>query len=390
MSASLKLVDAPPAPQTPPATRGGGVQLSSEQDAALRGLLAGVRAKRPLQTLGGYAGTGKTVLISHLVGELPGWVVVAYTGKAADVLRKKGVYGARTIHSLIYEPIKDDTGATKWVRRAELPGVRGIIIDEASMVSETILRDLMAYEVPIIAVGDHGQLEPIGDGYNLMAQPEHRLETIHRNAGDIVRFAEMLRTGAGSSAPRRAGLTDGSVVFTKKRALQIDDALAADQIICAYNHTRVELNRKVRAAKLKARHLAGELPPDDGGPLVEGERIICLRNNRQLGLFNGMQGLASNFTEEWGRRLMTFDVDGAPFDRVPYDPEIFGQPKPTITWDPEAPMPFDYAYAVTCHKAQGSEWPAVLVFVQTSPSWDVKRWTYTAATRARTQLVWAE
>ena len=75
--------------------------LSDEQKFVSRELL---KFHKPIQTLGGYAGTGKSTVISHLIDILPNWKVCAFTGKAANVLRKKGV-PATTIHSLIYKPL---------------------------------------------------------------------------------------------------------------------------------------------------------------------------------------------------------------------------------------------------------------------------------------------
>ncbi|MFN9959486.1 MAG: hypothetical protein ACK55I_40875, partial [bacterium] len=63
------------------------------------------------------------------------------------------------------------------------------------MVGKTIYEDLRSFGKPLIFVGDHGQLEPIGDDFNLMREPDYRLETIHRNAGEIAHFAEYVRQG---------------------------------------------------------------------------------------------------------------------------------------------------------------------------------------------------
>src|SRR5262245_45897619 len=173
--------------------------LTDEQASALSRLL---EFSNQVQTLGGYAGTGKTMLIKHLVRELPRFAVCAFTGKAANVLRRKGV-PASTIHSLIYQPVEvtrfDKSGkivkVVEFVRREQLP-CSGVIVDEASMVSREIHDDLVAYDLPLIFVGDHGQLEPVADhDFNLMRNPQITLEQIHRNAGPISRFANFLRQG---------------------------------------------------------------------------------------------------------------------------------------------------------------------------------------------------
>src|SRR3954447_26441989 len=96
MPINNKIFRNPPAPTYDRAAR---VSLSDEQRAAVDRLLS---FPSPVQTLGGYAGTGKTTVIRTLNEELPLFAVCAYTGKAANVLRRKGV-AASTIHSLIFK-----------------------------------------------------------------------------------------------------------------------------------------------------------------------------------------------------------------------------------------------------------------------------------------------
>src|SRR5262249_11808404 len=156
------------------------------------------------QTLGGYAGTGKSTLVRVLKDELSSFAVCAYTGKAANVLRKKGL-PAKTIHSLIYRPRvrewEDENGKlqieTLWDRKpARDVECDGFIVDEASMVDEGIYNTLRSYKKPIIFVGDHGQLEPVnGNGFNLMGSPDITLRQVHRNAGEIAEFANFIRQG---------------------------------------------------------------------------------------------------------------------------------------------------------------------------------------------------
>ena len=161
------------------------------------------------------------------------------------------------------------------------------------MVPEDIFTDLCSFNLPIIFVGDHGQLEPVDSNFNLMEKPDYCLEEIHRNAGDVARFAEHLREGFAS---RSFQTKDGSVKFINN----IDPLLTeVDQIICAYNKTRVEINQRVRQ-KLGFTEM-----------LHVGERVMCLRNNRKQGLFNGMQGKVLNLYDgKYGRKHMDFEFDG--------------------------------------------------------------------------------
>jgi exodeoxyribonuclease-5 len=148
--------------------------------------------------------------------------------------------------------------------------------------------------------------------------------------------------------------------------------LGADQAVCAFNRTRVATNARVRA-------LLGR----EGG-VGPGDRVIALRNSRQWGLFNGMQGVVLRAGR--GDTLDFASDDGRQYRGVPFDPRQFGKPNYEYAEGPR--QPFDYAYAVTAHKGQGSEWRSVLVFEETCPYWEHARWAYTAASRAQKRLTW--
>jgi exodeoxyribonuclease-5 len=303
------------------------------------------------------------------------------------------VAGAQTIHHTIYHPVEvppllplpgespprvPPAPTVVWelkepdkLRFDNGDRIAGFLVDEASMISEDLHDDLLSFGLPCIFVGDHGQLEPVGskDVY-LMKDPDYRLETIHRNAGPVAKFAEHLRRGG---APGSCPHLCEDVRVIRKGALTNAMLLEADQIICAYNRTRVAINQRVRS-------LLGRTQP-----LEVGDRIICLRNSRPDGLFNGQQGTISRPPTQ--NHLDFVDDDGREYRDVLFDPLQFGKPRYEHSWD--EPHPFDYAYAVTCHKAQGSEWGRVLVQEQYCPFWEMRRWTYTAASRAQERLTWA-
>jgi exodeoxyribonuclease V len=346
--------------------------LTEHQKWALYQLVKGLREDKKLrQTLGGYAGTGKTTLIKYLIKFFPNYAVAAYTGKAANVLRKKEI-AASTIHSRIYKPFFDN-GAVYFDLNPDV-GCEGFIIDEASMVSKEIDEDLQSFGMPIIYVGDHGQLEPVDGNFNLMETPDYALEEIHRNAGDIAKFAEHLRKGLSARAFDR---TDGSVDFVYDRKVSDARLLSADQIICAFNKSRCEINQRVRDAKGYTKQV--EI----------GERVMCLRNNRKAGLFNGMQGTVVNLYEgKYGKKYMDFQFDDTLLEGVWYDATCFGQESYKFKSGQDSPNPFDYAHCITAHKSQGDEWGTVLVLEQKCKNWSHKRWAYTAASRAKTKVIW--
>jgi exodeoxyribonuclease V len=350
--------------------------LTEEQKDVIRKIIGNLN-KEQIQTLGGYAGTGKTTVVRVLIDVLEkkglSFLPAAYTGKAANVLRKKGL-DSSTIHSLIYQPYKDEDNETVWIlidkETIKSKGIEGFIIDEASMVSKEIHDDLLSFGLPIIYVGDHGQLEPIGTKFNLMQNPMYKLETVHRNAGEIAHFAEHLRKGNFSH--EFSGQKQVQIV--KNSAIEDKHLVAVDQIICAFNRTRVEINGRIRKYK-----------GIDITYIARNEKIICLRNKKKLGLFNGMQGIV---TKVHKNKKISFISDGIIHEKVLYDPEQFGKETNEFDFNQEE-NPFDYAYAITAHKSQGDEFGSVVAFEQRCEKWDHRRWCYTVASRAKSSLIWA-
>lgn len=342
------------------------MRLSEEQKHVIREIMS---FKKEEVRLGGYGGTGKSTVIKHLSELLPEFKVCAYTGKAVSVLKKKGIE-AQTIHSLIYKAYTDENNN---VRFSLSPGLdcEGIIVDEASMVSEAIYRDLKWFGKPMIFVGDHGQLEPIGDSFNLMAEPDYRLETIHRNAGEIAHFAQHIRMGYRPSSWQARG--SGEKIKFINRGTHRPLASKVDQVICAFNKTRVEMNMAARE----------QLRMDSLKPCV-GDRVMCLKNDKQSGLFNGMQGEIAMISNDDYFYFQNEDFT----EEVWYDRNTFNQAK--YEFEKDGPIPFDYAYAITAHRAQGSEYDSVMVLEQRCDLWDHRRWAYTAASRAKELLYWCE
>lgn len=342
--------------------------VTEEQKEVIRNVLKNI-SNKPFICIGGLAGTGKSTIIKILKNKLKNFAVGAYTGKATNVLRKKGINDARTIHNLIYYPIKEQE-ETIWLRYSSYDlSYDGFIIDEASMVSKEIHEDLLSFNKPIIYIGDHGQLEPIGINFNLMGNPDYRLETIHRNAGEIAYFANHLRKGICASKFQ----STKKVKIISKNQIEDNDLPKADQIICAFNKTRVSVNNKIRQV------LGYE------GTLCEKEKIICLKNNRKLQLFNGMQGVV---TEVYKKRISFLSNDTLYF-RLLCDYNQFGKEKNEFEFLDEQ-NPFDYAYAITTHKSQGDSFNSVVVFEEKCDKWDHKKWSYTAASRAKNLLIWCK
>lgn len=349
------------------------VILTEEQKHVVREVVKGVkRGDQQIQTIGGYAGTGKTTITATLHKFFPNFATCAFTGKAASVMRGKGMPSAKTIHSTIYFPQRDEeTGKTYFYPKPPSAlEVDGFLVDEASMVAKDEYDTMVSYGLPIIFIGDHGQLEPVGSDVNVMKDPMFKLETIHRNAGEIAYFAEHLRKGGD---PRRFH-TDSKVQVAEARDATDDIITSTDQIICAFNAFRIGVNNNVR-------RLTGR-----GDIVEEGDRIICLRNNKTDQVFNGMH--ATVHRVDLKRRKITIDTDdGERKYDLTFHPDQFGREGTMTDIDYQINL-FDFGYCITAHKSQGSEWDNIIVYEQICSKWDHRRWAYTAASRAKNGLIW--
>lgn len=349
--------------------------------------LAGRRPAKQIFRLFGYAGTGKTTLARHLAEGVDGPVAfAAFTGKAALVMRAKGCMDASTIHSLIYRPRgapKDgeetDEPAFVLNRQSAASDAKLIIVDECSMVDEELGKDLLSFGVPVLVLGDPAQLPPVkGGGYFTEAEPDVMLTEVHRQARDnpIVDLASRVREG-GTFARGRYG--DSAVV--DRRGIDRERVLAAGQVL-------VGLNKSRRAYNARIRELMGFSTPTPS----PGDKVVCLRNDKQKGLFNG--GLW--VVKEVGvskRGLVTLRVaaeealDGRTV-KVTVPPALFGgdddQVAAAMGLRTEA---FDYGYALTVHKAQGSQWDDVVLFDESFAFREHRtRWLYTGLTRAAERI----
>ena len=246
------------------------------------------------------------------------------------------------------------------------------------MVGTEVAKDLLSFQIPILAIGDPGQLPPVGDRYSdLLRGPDIVLDEIMRQDGGnrIPLFAQQLRKGWSPTGEAIAPGPD-LVVLRRDQFLHNFKTLLthASQLICATNRNRQTFNAWAR--KLLGRE----------GLLTEGEKIVRKKNAWDectlsslglLSLVNGMTGQAKN-VKDIGQGMALFD----------FVPEC----APDATFKDLGYRKFEYAYAITCHAAQGSEWPYVVVYDDSwadpqSPKFRAA-WRYTAATRAKSKLVW--
>ncbi|PHR92833.1 MAG: ATP-binding protein [Robiginitomaculum sp.] len=335
----------------------------------------------------GYAGTGKTTLARHFASEIEGKVLfAAYTGKAAIVMRKSGCRGASTIHSLIYETIEDEiTGDISFelnengpIKNAEL-----IIIDECSMVDEGIGRDLLSFGVPVLVLGDPAQLPPVkGGGYFTNHEPDIMLTEIHRQAegNPIVKLATDVREGRSLDYGQY-----GESLVIHKSEINSSMVLGADQVLVGKNVTRSMYNARIR-----------ELIGYENVFPVIGDRLVCLKNDHTAKIFNG--GLFSVTSVKTHMKtvypgfitltISSEDFPGRKEVEVRVKEEFFMGNIDKVDWrELRGTQHFDYGYALTVHKSQGSQWPDVMLFDESRAFRDDwQRWLYTGITRASERI----
>jgi exodeoxyribonuclease V len=384
------------------------IELTRMQDEAVTAIENWYKnSKEDSFFLAGYAGTGKSTLVHYAlerIGIKSDRVAFAcYTGKAALVLTQKshGKFKASTIARLIYTP-ETSKGVVTFIKKpkSELKKYKLIVIDEWSMVDGKTFNDLKSFGIKILFVGDQGQLPPVNQDHNeelneLFNNPNFSLTEIHRQAegNPIIHLSMLARTKQpipyGWHGPNNEVLVIDKFQW---QSLKEKVYLTADQIICGYNKTRHSLNQDIR-------NFMGFTDPL---PQV-GDKIICTKNDwgksiQDISLVNGMTGYVDkvkhnveqkydierealrlsfrpDFTTDKFHHLYLVNdhFNGVPYKLHPHEHSIYNQ--------------FDYGYAITCHKSQGSQWEKVVVINEVLNREEHHRWLYTAITRSSEKLV---
>jgi exodeoxyribonuclease-5 len=353
------------------------------QDQALKAVAQWLAAPDSPQLfrLFGYAGTGKSTLARHLAEHVEGLVVfAAFTGKAALVMRSKGCVDARTIHSLIYRATDTETEEPSFELNDDSDAARAklIVIDECSMVDEELGRDLLSFGRKVLVLGDPAQLPPVkGGGFFTEAEPDVMLTEVHRQAADnpIIRLSMAIREGG-----RIARGIYGESRVVGRDGLDPTLVTGADQVLVGMNKTRRAYNKRLR-----------ELRGFSGGLPQSGEKLVCLRNNRKKGLLNGALFTVKSsgvLRSRKVRMLVIPEESDGKIQRVGVIPQFFDGSEGEIPFALRKDSDeFDYGYALTVHKAQGSQWDDVVLFDESFAFREHRvRWLYTGVTRAARRL----
>jgi ATP-dependent exoDNAse (exonuclease V) alpha subunit len=334
--------------------------------------------KKQVFRLFGYAGTGKTTTIAAATEQLGLRVAyIAYTGKAASVMRNNGL-PAETLHSLIYLFDHEDKqkGELYFSLNPESAAKTAdlIVLDECSMVGDNTARDLLSFGTPVLAIGDPAQLPPVkGAGYFTNVQPDLLLTEVHRQALDspVLKLATMVREGV---TPGVGHYGDSRIMLGS--SMDEDRLWSADQVLVGTNATRNRLNRRARAHF----NMQSDYPQF-------GDKVVCLRNSHKHGVLNG-----ELFTvlkcEELSPNWLSMSVvnNDSPTDKVveglPVHKGFFNGTK-MQEYEESRSAHFDYGYALTVHKSQGSQWNDVIIVDESAMFREhMRNWLYTGITRA--------
>lgn len=349
------------------------MKFSPKQQEAISKIAAWHKTDEKRFVLAGYAGTGKSTLSKYLSQELGDTMFLAYTGKAANVLREKGNYKSSTIHSALYTLAGEEENEPRFVLNEDsnIKDCDLVIVDEYSMLPEEIIKDLEDLGKKILYLGDPFQLPPVNGECSL--KPDFFLDEIHRQALDsnILRYANDVREGKDIPF-----CVHDDFVYQPKHQFGAEDYEGADQIIVGLNKTRTDWNNRFR---LKMGFGDCEFPQ-------KTDKIICTRNNHKEGLFNGMIGECTADSVKVSFQTINLSFDNFKDLKV-WDGNFKNREEPPKGKNKFLNR-FDFAYAITCHKSQGSEFDDVLVYHQPIGREKIERqrWLYTAITRGKRKV----
>ena len=395
------------------------MELTQKQKEGLELALKRYEEGYQYTVIAGYAGTGKSTLVKFIIAALAqkfnidpeeDVVFTSFTGKATQVLQKKGNHNVSTLHKLLYKHYPLPNGGYRR-ERVDFIEYKVVVVDECSMVPKSLFKDLARHNyLYIICLGDPGQLPPVdaNEDNHLLDTPHVFLDEIMRQAAEseIIQLTMKIREGQPIEY-----MKGNEVQIIKRSELNTGMLQWADQILVGTNNTRNAINNQMR-----------QLLGREGGP-QDGDKIICLRNYWEIfsenmnALVNGTIGTLEDSYEaainiapyrtvdnETRMKIITghFKTDNEDtFYNLNMDKKLIMEGTNILDWktnfkmskNPRTkhfiPMEFTYGYAITAHKSQGSEWDKVLVIEEKFPfdKEEHKRWLYTACTRAAQKLV---
>lgn len=367
----------------------------------------------------GKAGTGKSVVLNDIVRRLnltqEQVLPMAFTGQAAIVMRTKGMVGACTCHSGLFEPVEEviidkDTGKPVMDEQFNVPltslkfvpksffgsPIRLIIIDEGWTVPKSFRPFIEATGIKTIVAGDSGQLPPIAEepGYLVGGRIYHLTELMRQSSDSpLIYLANLAREGKKIDVG-----TYGNVRVIYEDDLVDSMFVNSEIVLCGKNITREKINNYVRH---DIRHIDTDFP-------CYGERLICRKNSWKkeldgISLANGLVGTVMkppSIERFVANKELVIDFKPDLLDRcfedlvINYDYlNIIGDPKTKEYMKKSKYVRgelMEYAYGSTVHLAQGSEYSTGMYFEEYLHPDTQSNLNYTAITRFKQNMVYVK
>lgn len=368
----------------------------------------------------GPPGSGKSVVLNEIIRRLgfdPLTQVapMSFTGAASIVMRMKGLVSAKTAHSWIYnvkpEKLKDTNGNVIMDELLNVPifvpkfipvdtlndDIKIIVVDEAYSLPAKLRPTIEKFGLKIIACGDQNQLPPVNDDPGFLAGPNvmHLTEIMRQAGREDINF---IAYRASNGLPLLNGYYGNSLVIDAQD-LTDDMLLWADCVICGKNKTRDIINSRIR----KAKGYGGKLPQ-------YGEKVVCRNNNwlesvildngYEINLCNGLIGTVINNPDVSGYDGKLFTMDFAP-DLIPQAKfhtrcnykHMIAENDTRLKirnnkW--ELGNKFEYAYCITSHIAQGSQFHKVVYIEEPMHPSIQRNVNLVGASRADQQLIYVK
>ena len=404
------------------ALRKNSILYTMQQETALREIADFIhREDKASYILAGYAGTGKTTIAENVMNYIEAihkeCIITAPTNQAVKVLKDKldgdnNNIAFKTLHAILYG-MPDENG--NWVPSVNFTADHIIIVDEASMISRAVYTDLMQEiekaKGKVIFLGDDFQLEPVGDDPKILNNRQFELTEVKRQGvgSEILLYATCLRTLRQIVIPNESR---GEVTLLGKQlaaraflqsVLQNENSI----FIVGTNKARIVLNKKAREEKFGKE--VGYVPQHgdyiifigNGNFFINGDRLTLdypdLITAKKLPVKENEKDMP-RFLEAYLLKNRNHKIILLPtIEKSSVYHSQFIEPDKYLPIDWYEKNKFSrkyelskdvsiatYAYAITAHKAQGSQWEKV--FVHQDAFKNNPRWLYTSATRAEKML----
>lgn len=362
----------------------------------------------------GKAGTGKSTVLMAIADRLRiplnRIAVMTYIGAPAVLLRRKGFYNAKTIHSWLFNPIQDykyddnnNLVMNTYFDRPEielafepkpLENIDLIFIDEGYCVPWYLKHHIESRGIKVIVCGDLNQLPPVGDKPAYLYDLDNVLildEIMRQNANSSILY---LADRAIKGLPIHRGFYGDSLVIEEDELTDLM-ILNSDIIICGKNNTREAINNRIRHDMLG---INVDIP-------VFGEKMVCRKNNWNIqvdgiNLANGLIGRVVNHPSIHGFDGDNYKIDFKPDLMDSYFPDLvcdynyltapYSQKQMYKNNKYNTSNKLEFAYSITCHTAQGNQFNTV-IYLEEFLNKDIQRnLDYTGITRAANFLIYVK